>query len=307
MARLLVVGAGLIGGAAAAAALEDGVVDSIAAVVDPDVEARNSLARFHEVPAHASTLELTPAFEGDRALVAFSPRVDEVAPEILRLLSLGYHVVSTCEELAWPSRHTWNAMHTAARTHGKVIIMTGVNPGFLMDRLPLLAASSARKVKSVTVTRRIDSSARRDSFLPKTGRGLTTEEFATAVADGTVGHRGLMHSGKLLAHTLGWPNRDVTETIDPIMDASGTVSGFTQHFTLRTGAQTIDLEIVADWDLDDPGDRIIVDGEPPVEMIIPGGYHGDLGASAQIVTALGRCTELEASFYRPTDLPLRFG
>lgn len=90
MARLLVVGAGLIGSAAGAAALEDGVVDSIAAVVDPDVEARNRLARTYDVPAHASTLELSPALEGDRALVAFSPRVDEVAPEILRLLSLGY-------------------------------------------------------------------------------------------------------------------------------------------------------------------------------------------------------------------------
>jgi hypothetical protein len=51
----------------------------------------------------------------------------------------------------------------------------------------------------------------------------------------------------------------------------------------------------------------VVDGEPPFELVIPGGYQGDLGAAAEITTALRRCTELTPSFYRPTDLPLRFG
>lgn len=306
MSRLLVVGAGVIGAAATAAALEDGIVESVAGVVDPDGAARTKLGTRYDAPMYASTSEVPPAREGDRALVAISPSVDVVAPEILRLLSLGYHVFSTCEELAWPPRHMWNALHTAARTHRRVIVMTGVNPGFVMDRLPLLATSASRKVKSLTVSRRIDSSQRRESYIAKTGRGLTTAEWRDAVAAGTVGHRGLVPSARLLAHTLEWPNRDTTETIDPI-EHGDLVSGFRQHVTLYAGDRTIDLDFVVDWGLSEPGDRIVVDGDPPLHLDIPGGYHGDLGASAQIVMALKRCTELEPSFYRPTDLPLRFG
>jgi hypothetical protein len=306
MSRLLVVGAGPIGVAATAAALDDGVVDAVAGVVDPDGAARTRLGSKYDAPMYTSTTEVPPARQGDRALVAISSRVDIVAPEILRLTSLGYDVVSTCEELAWPPRHMWNALHTAARTHGRVIVMTGVNPGFVMDRLPLLATSASRRVKSVTVSRRIDSAARRESYLAKTGRGLNRREWDDAVRKGVVGHRGLVPSARLLAHTLGWPNRDIVEVLEPIADGDE-VSGFRHHVTLRAGQQTIDLDLLVDWGLPEPGDRIVVDGEPPLQLEIPGGYHGDLGASAQIVMTLRRCSELEASFYRPTDLPLRFG
>lgn len=306
MTRLLVVGAGQIGAAATAAAVADGVVDAVAGVVDPDVAARTQLASRYDAPAYASTLEVPKARSGDRALVAFSSDVAVVAPEILRLLSLGYDVVSICEELAWPPRHMWNALHTAARTHQRVIIMTGVNPGFVMDRLPLLAVAACRNVKSLTVTRRIDSAARRDSFVAKTGRGLTRGEWHEGVAAGSVGHRGLVSSARLLGHALGWPNRDVVETLEPIIDGN-LASGFRQHVTLRTDSRTIDLDIIVDWLLPDPGDRIVVDGEPPLELNIPAGYHGDLGTTAQILGALRHCRELTPSFYRPTDLPLRFG
>lgn len=306
MTRLLVVGAGYVGSAATAAAIGDGIVDSVAGIVDPDTEASSRLATLYGAPEYATTREVPKARSGDRALVAFSPRIDATAPVILRLLSFGYDVVSTCEELAWPPRHMWNALHTAARTHHRVIVMTGVNPGFVMDRLPLLAASACRNVKSVTVTRRIDSADRRQSFLPKTSRQMTRQEWDLATDAGSVGHRGLAPSARLLGHALGWPNRDVVETLTPLTDGE-LVSGFHQHATLRADDKTIDLDIFVDRDVEHAGDRVVVDGEPPLELEIPAGYHGDLGVSAQIVAALRHCRELAPSFYRPTDLPLRFG
>lgn len=306
MARLLVVGAGEIATAAALAALEDEVVESIAGVVDADGTARERLATALDAPGYASVAELGIARESDRALVVLGWRVDEVAPVVLRLLSIGYHVVSTCEELAWPPRHTWNALHTAARTHQRVIIMTGVNAGFVMDRLPLLAAAAGRRVRSVTVSRRIDSSHRRESFLARTGRGLDPAQFEAAVRARTVGYRGMVPSSRLLAHSLGWPNHDVTETIEAVID-DGVVAGMHQQVTVRGGERTIRLELEASWRLPDPGDTIDVDGEPPLHLVIVGGYQGDLGSAAEITTALRRCTELAPSFYRPTDLPLRFG
>jgi hypothetical protein len=307
MADLLIVGAGSIGVAAARAALEDGVVLGFSGVVDPDPVARAAGAATLDTAGFVSTLEVPLAKEGDRALLVFSSLVDDVAPEILRLTSAGYHVVSTCEELAWPPRHVWEAMHTAARSTRRVIIMTGANPGFVMDRLALLTAAASRQLKSVTVRRRVDSATRRDTFLPKTGHGLDRVGFESAVDDGAVGHRGIMASARLLAHTLGWPTNDVTQAIEPLMGEDGAVTGFHQAVLLRADSRTIDMALTIGWHLPDPGDSIVVEGEPPIRLEIPGGYHGDQGAIAQILSALRRCAELEPSFYRPTDLPLRFG
>ena len=132
-------------------------------------------AAFGDVPGYVSTLDVPAAREGDRALVAFSSSAEETAPAILRLVSAGYHVVTTAEEMAWPPRHIWEAMHTAAKSHRRTIIMTGANPGFVMDRLPLVAVSASRGVKHITVRRRVDSATRRDTLVAKTGRGLSRE------------------------------------------------------------------------------------------------------------------------------------
>ncbi len=304
MTALLLVGAGQLGSVAATAAVADGVVSSLSGVVDPDPAAR---AAFGDVPGFVSTLDVPAAREGDRALVAFSSSAEETAPAILRLVSAGYHVVTTAEEMAWPPRHIWEAMHTAAKSHRRTIIMTGANPGFVMDRLPLVAVSASRSVKHITVRRRVDSATRRDTLVAKTGRGLSREEFDAAVADGSVGHRGIIASAKLLAHTIGWPTHDLTHSIEPLIGDDEQVNGLHQRAMLRAGDRSIDLELVIGWRIADPGDTIVVDGDPPIHLEFPGGYHGDQGAVSQILGALRHCNELTPSFYRPTDLPLRFG
>jgi len=100
------------------AALEDGLVSRVTGVVDPDPGARGDFdaagpARFVSSP------DVPVARAGDRALVTLSSLADEVAAEVIRLVSAGYHVVTTCAELAWPPRHIWEALHTAARTDGR--------------------------------------------------------------------------------------------------------------------------------------------------------------------------------------------
>ncbi len=67
--------------------------------------------------------------------------------------------------------------------------MTGVNPGFVMSRLPLLAASASRHVTRLTAACRIDT-ARREELAALSGRGLSLDEFAAAVAAGALGARG---------------------------------------------------------------------------------------------------------------------
>ena len=49
----------------------------------------------------------------------------------------------------------------------------GVNPGFLMDSLPLFITSIAQQVDHIDVTRVINASKRRGPFQAKIGSGLT--------------------------------------------------------------------------------------------------------------------------------------
>jgi 4-hydroxy-tetrahydrodipicolinate reductase len=306
MAHLLIVGAGPVGTGSALAAVKDGVVDTISGVVDPDPASRAELEEATGAPGFSATVDVPVAKVGDRALVAYSSEAGEVAPEIVRLVAAGYHVVTTCEELAWPPRHIWQAMHTAAQSDGRVVLVAGANPGFVMDQFPLLAAGASRNVRSISVTRRVDTSERRASLITKSGRGLDEGEFAAGLARGELGHRGLTESARLLAHGLKWPNHDVAETVKPIV-RDGTVTGVEQVATLRSDGKKMELRLVLDWKLPDPGDTVHIEGSPPLHIEIEGGYHGDVGTTAQVVRALARCTQLGPGFYRPIDMPLRFG
>ncbi|HHC08283.1 MAG TPA: hypothetical protein ENK55_06170 [Actinobacteria bacterium] len=307
MSELVVVGAGPIGSWVAEAAVEDGVVAKVAAVVDPDPEAREALQRETGAAGYESTVVLPPAKNAERALVAFSSRADKVGPEIIRLVSSGYHVVTTCEELAWAPRHIWDAMHTSARSNQRVIVVTGTNPGFIMDRVPLLVAQGSRRVRRIVVTRRVDSSTRRRTLVDKSGYGLTVEEFRRGLEEGRVGHKGLDASARLIARGLLWPYHDVAVRIEPIVE-DGRVVGADHRAELSTGdGRSILLRLVMAWELDDPCDEIEVEGSPPIAVRFDGGYPGDEGTVANVLAGLRRCSELDPGFYRPTDLPLRFG
>ena len=307
MAGLVIVGAGPIGTWVADAALHDGVVDRISAVVDPDEGARRELVAATGAPGYASTVELPRAGTGDVALVAFASAAEKVAPEVIRLVSAGYNVVTTCEGLAWAPRHIWDAMHTSARSDGRTIIVTGSNPGFVMDRLPLLLAGSTRRITNIRVERRMDTSLRRPSLIAKSGRGLTEDQFRAGVASGRVGHKGLDSSARLLARGLDWPYHDVTVDIRPIIEATTIIGA--HHRALLNAGEGREIELLLDmaWGLDDEVDRIEIAGDPPIEIAFPHGYPVDEGTAALVVTALRHLDTLAPGFYRPTDIPLRFG
>jgi 4-hydroxy-tetrahydrodipicolinate reductase len=307
MAGLVIVGAGPIGTWVADAALSDGVVDRIVGVVDPDVQARHELVAATGAPGYASTVELPRASNGDTALVAFASAAEKVAPEVVRLVSAGYNVVTTCEGLAWAPRHIWDAMHTSARSDNRTIVVAGTNPGFVMDRLPLLLAGASRGVTRVHVERRMDTSDRRPSLVAKSGRGLTKEAFAEGLTTGLVGHKGLDSSARLIARGLEWSYSDVSVTIEPIVE-DGSIIGAEHRARLAGGKKrVIELDLTMAWGLADPFDRISIEGSPPLVTTIEGGYQGDAGTAAQVVGALRRIPTLQPGFYRPTDIPLRYG
>jgi 2,4-diaminopentanoate dehydrogenase len=301
--RLVLIGAGPVALAAAAAALEDGAATAVAAVVDPaDLARHDAVGRLGGTPYR--TVEELPVGVGELAVAAFSSRASLVTPVAARAMERGCHVITTCEELADPPTRTRAELARVAANTGRSLVVAGANPGFVMDRLPLALVDGCRDIRTVHVVRRLDTSTRRPPLVAKTGYRLTIEAFQTGVRAGTVGHVGLDASARLLAEGLGWPVGRMDSSIEPVIGDDGLVAG--QHQVLELvsdGRRSITLELTMAWKLPDPSDRIRIEGAFPLSFEIHGGYPGDEGTTAQIVNALSRVQELAPGLYRPTDLP----
>src|SRR4030065_131536 len=72
-------------------------------------------------------------------------------------------VVSTCEELASPWYHhpeEARRLDDLARRRGVTVVGLGVNPGFVMDALPIMLTAPCREVTHVAAERVVDVSQR---------------------------------------------------------------------------------------------------------------------------------------------------
>jgi 4-hydroxy-tetrahydrodipicolinate reductase len=302
--RLVLVGAGPVGVAAARAALDDGIAARVGFVVDPDAAARSAAAADLGGEGMAASTDLAPALPGDAAVVAFSSRAGPTAAVVSGLVSSGYDVVTTCEELADPPAPLRDRIEVAVRSSGRTVVATGANPGFVMDRLALTAAEASRSVRAVRVWRVVDTGTRRGPLVDKTGYGLSPDAFAAGVAAGRLGHVGMAESARLVAAGLGWPANVPTAEIEPALRGD-TVAGLHQVVRLDAGeGRFVELDLIMEWNAADPHDRILVDGDPPIDLRIAGGYHGDAGTTAAVCRALALLARLDSGFYRPTDLPL---
>src|SRR5207302_1730376 len=129
----------------------------------------------------------------DAIALCTSSRLEAVAGDLARAAVAGAHVVSSCEELAAPPRSgalgdLCRHLDEDARVAGVTFVGTGVNPGFVMDRLPLQLAGAMVRVDGVRVERIVDAARRRGPLRAKVGEGLSVEEFRAGVAAGRLGH-----------------------------------------------------------------------------------------------------------------------
>jgi hypothetical protein len=96
----------------------------------------------------------------DVVLHTTSSHLALVKPQILEIVGAGLDVVSTTEELSFPwAAHPAAAeeIDDAAKRAGVTVLATGVNPGFLMDTLPLALSGICQQVTHVEVRRAIDA------------------------------------------------------------------------------------------------------------------------------------------------------
>ncbi|MDR7520570.1 MAG: dihydrodipicolinate reductase [Armatimonadota bacterium] len=310
LVRFIQYGLGPIGIGIAELAVARGHVLMSAVDIDPAKVGRPASELVAGAPADvrvAGDAADLPATGADVVLHSTRSRVPEVLPQILPLVDAGLSVISTCEELAFPWRRYPREsaeLDALARSRGAVVVGTGVNPGFVMDVLPVVLASPCREVRSVTVERVVDLDLRREPLRRKAGVGLTPAEFRRGVAEGRLGHVGLPESAALIADALGWTLDDARETAEPVLDPHGVVRGV--HQVLRgtvAGRPAVVLDLLMAVGAERPRDTVRIDGDPPVAVEISGGLHGDAATCAVIVNAIPRVLTAPPGLLTPTQIP----
>jgi 4-hydroxy-tetrahydrodipicolinate reductase len=231
----------------------------------------------------------------DVALVLTASGVAEMLPLVEAAAAQGVDVISTCEDLAYADLSTADLarrIDATARAAGISVLGTGVNPGFVMDRLPVTLAAACVRVDRVQVFRVVDAAKRRAPLRAKVGAGMTVEEFQAGVAAARLGHRGLRESVALIGLGLGWVFDEIRSTIDPVVGdragvASGRVAGLHQVAVgVRAGQELVKLDLEMSVAAPDPHDRVVIDGDPPLDVLIRGGTHGDRGTVGAVLSAI---------------------
>lgn len=246
--------------------------------------------------------------EIDCAIVTTVSDLARCAETLEPLLARGLAVVSTCEELSFPwLRHDELAgeLDALAKQHGGRLLGTGVNPGFLMDLMPVVVAQVCHEVNTVKVSRIQDATTRRLPFRQKIGAGLSLEAFQRKVDDGTLRHVGMGESLHFISRYLELPIEHWDECLEPVTNEKGTASGVRQVARGYRGQEVIiELEFVAAVGQPDPCDRIVIGGLPAIDLVFTGGVHGDIATSAVVLNAIARLVPAPPGLHTMATLPI---
>jgi len=258
----------------------------------------------------------------DVAVLATTSSLLKIKPQLTEIISYGINIVSTCEELSYPwitAPEISMEIDKAAKKNRVSVLSTGVNPGFLMDYLPLIMTGVCRSVEHITVERIQDAANRRVPFQQKVGIGLTVEEFQTRVKNGTIRHVGLTESMHMLSARMGWETDSTTDSIEPVIAErkinindreieKGRVAGVLQTgHLISSGRELITLLFKAAAGIDNAYDRIVIEGSPRIDSTIKGGVNGDIATGAIITNAIPVVLSAEPGLKTMADIePITF-
>ena len=325
MIRVLLYGLGPIGAMMARQlATRDGfrivgTIDVDPAKVGRDAGEVAGLERPLRVKVSPDARKTLKQTKPDVVVLCTASSIKTVMPQIEDVLKARVPLVTTTEELSYPIRQhaalarKIDAMAKKARV---AVLSTGVNPGFVMDTLPIALTAVSQRIEAVTVNRVQDARSRRLPFQQKIGAGLTTEQFEREVLRGTIRHVGLAESITMIADALGWQLDRITDDIKPkIADATvaseflavdpGYVSGIIQDGVgYRHGTAVIRLHMEAYLGAPKSYDSVHIEGVPALDMTIAGGVPGDVATVSVVINSIPKVIAAKPGLQTMRDLPL---
>ena len=246
-------------------------------------------------------------------------KIKEACAQIEPIAHRGISVVSSCEELLYPPLRDpalAAQLDKVCKEGGARVLGTGVNPGFVMDVIPVCLTGVCREVRAVHVQRVVNATTRRGPLQKKIGSGLEPAAFEKLFAEGKAGHAGLKESAALIAHCLGWKIADLTETCramvadhdihTPHVDVrKGQCCGLHQHAEAKVdGRVCLTLDLKMYLDAPNPHDACQLEADPPLSLRLEGGVAGDTATVASLVNAAPRVLKAPPGLLLMTDIAL---
>jgi 4-hydroxy-tetrahydrodipicolinate reductase len=296
-----------------------GAIDIDPAKVGRDLSELTGAAALKGRPVVGSLEELVARARPDVALHTTVSKFKDAFEQLDSLARRGISVVSSCEELLFPQLREpalSAKLDRVCKEGGARVVGTGVNPGFVMDVLPVCMTGVSREVRAIRVQRVVNASTRRGPLQKKIGSGLSPEEFRSLFAEGRAGHAGLKESLALIAHCMGWKAENIVETGDAVIAEGeirtpfvavkkGQTCGLHQRATASVnGKPCLELDIKMYLEAKDPHDAIQIEGEPPLDVVIQGGVAGDHATVAALVNTARRILKAAPGLLLMTDLPV---
>lgn len=296
-----------------------GAADVAADKAGKDLGVVLGLPKKLRIKVEGDTARLLRRTKADVAILSTSSSLRDIRHQLTALIQKGMNVVSTCEELAFPTparQPAFRDLDRLARAKKVSVLATGVNPGYAMDALALMLTAPCARVERVAVTRVVDAATRRLPLQRKVGAGLNINQFRRAITEGTVRHVGLLESAHMIAAALGWKLDRVEETLEPAIAPrdldteylripAGAASGIKQYARgYRNGDLVISLDLQMYVGAESPRDHILIEGLPPIDMTIAGGVAGDVATAALVVNSIPRVMAARPGMLTMRDIPL---
>ncbi len=296
-----------------------GAVDIDPAKVGKDLGQVIGLDRTLKVVVSNDIKKAIKVSKPDVVALCTSSSLEKVLPQIEAILKAKVPIVSTTEELSYPyysNKKLAKRIDKLARKAGVAVLGTGVNPGFVMDALPITLTGVCERVEAIHVDRIQDASIRRLPFQQKIGSGLTPQEFGEHVDAGTVRHVGLTESIAMIADAMGWKLDRITDEIKPKIASKpvsskfltvkkGEVCGLIQDGVgFRDGKAIITLHMEAYLGAPESFDAVRIEGSPALDMKLAGGVHGDVATASITVNSMPKVIAAPAGLHTMRSLPI---
>lgn len=324
MLNMIVVGLGPIGASAAKAVAEDKQM-KLAGLVDVDpAKLGKTLDELDGKPKGSGPVVVKSIAEAAKggaqvAIITTTSKFDRMASTVRECLAHKLHVVSSCEEMSWPRylhARLADELDAEAKRAGVAMVGTGVNPGFVMDLLPIVLSSMVAHVTGVKVIRRLDASKRRKPLQEKVGATMTAEHFKGLAAKGEIGHQGIRESVAMIAAGLGRTveTGSVKTTLDPVIAERempslmgtikpGMVCGMRNTAKWSGQNLSIELDLTMAVGAEDPQDRVELTGPVPLTLVIPGATPGDTATVSSLINCARMMPHVTPGLKTMLDMP----
>lgn len=323
--RVVQMGIGSIGREVSRMILERNSLKLVAAIdTNPDLVGRSlgevlGISEASRVKISNDAEAILEQADPDVVVHTTSSRLSEVIRQLEMVAMHGANLVSSTEELLYP-RLNYPAetaeLEVVALDNNVAILGTGVNPGFVLDTLAVMATAVCRSVDRVEGRRIVDAATRRQPLQRKIGTGLSVEEFEGLVEQNKLGHVGLCESIALVARGMGWKWDKIVQETKPVVAEkeirteffhvqSGQAAGVNNTgWAIVDGEEKIRLNLQMYVGAEEPVDEITIHGDPNMTVRIPGGTPGDQATAAILVNAIPAIADAPPGLMTMLDVPI---